>query len=97
MAKRKQPSRRPQAKHKKSGPSQLDKRGRLDQKNPQRTNSVQAKVPLVGPLLGLVSSMARVLDVRMAFRLSIIMAGMRYTRSRTMSVSTEGLNRQPWA
>ena len=77
MAKRKQPSRRPQAKHKKNrSSSQFDKRERLDRKNPQRKKTAKAKVPLVGPMLAHVCSMARMLDARMAFRLSIIMAGM---------------------
>jgi hypothetical protein len=77
MAKRKQPSHRPQAKHKTNGrPSQFDKRERLDQKNPKRKKTTQAKVPLIGPMLAHVNSMAHMLDARIAFRLSIMMAGM---------------------
>lgn len=77
MAKRKQPSHRPQAKHKKNrSSSQFDKRERLDRTNPRRKKTTKAKVPLVGPMLAHVNSMARMLDARMAFRLSIIMAGM---------------------
>lgn len=55
MAKRKPQPHRPQAKHKKSEPSQFDKRGRLSRPNAQRKKTTHAKVPLVGPLLGLVA------------------------------------------
>lgn len=77
MAKRKQPAHRPQAKHNKTGaPSQFDKRERLNRRNPQRKKTTKAWVPLVGPILALANAMAKHLDARMAFRLSIIMAGM---------------------
>ena len=38
--------------------------------------TVKAKVPLTGKMAVLVMSMTGMLDVRMAFRFSIIMAGM---------------------
>ena len=76
MAKGKKPSKRPQAKHKpKSRSSQHDKRKRLDTPNLRRKKTVKAKVPLTGKMAVLVTSMAGMLDSRMAFRLSIIMAG----------------------
>lgn len=88
MAKRKQPSPRPQAKHKKKrSPSQFDKRERLDQKNPRRKKTKRAKVPLVGPMLAHVMSMASMLDARMAFRLSIIMAGMMLADDRRVAAA----------
>ncbi len=63
MAKRKQPSARPQAKHKKNRcPSQFDTRERLNQRNPRRKKTKRAKVPLVGPMLAHVMSMANMLD-----------------------------------
>ncbi len=77
MAKGKKPSKRPQAQHKpKSRSSQHDKRKRLDTPNPRRKKIVKAKVPLTGKMAVLVASMTGMLDARMAFRLSIIMAGM---------------------
>ena len=77
MAKRKKQSKRPQAQHKPKSPSsQHDKRKRLDTPNPQRRKTAKAKVPLTGKMAVLVTSMAGMLDARMAFRLSIIMAGM---------------------
>lgn len=77
MAKRKRSSKRPQPRHKKSHqPSQFDKRARLAKTNPNRKSTTRAKVPLVGTLAGMVSSMSSMLDARIAFRLSIIMAGM---------------------
>lgn len=88
MVKRKQPARRPQVKHKKKrGPSQFDKRQRLDRKNPQRRKTTQAKVPLVGPMLAHVTSMACLLDARMAFRLAIIMAGMMLADDRRVAAA----------
>ncbi len=78
MAKRKRSSKRPQPRHKpKRSSSQFDKRQRLETPNPQRQKTKRAKVPLVGSLAAIVSSMAGLLDARMAFRLSIIMAGPR--------------------
>ena len=88
MAKRKEQSKRPQAKHKpKSRPSQHDKRKRLDTPNPRRKKTVKAKVPLTGMMAGLVASMASMLDARMAFRLSIIMAGMMLADDRRVAAA----------
>ena len=88
MAKRKKQSKRPQAKHKpKSRSSQHDKRKRLDTPNPQRKKTVKAKVPLTGMMHGMVASMASMLDRRMAFRLSIIMAGMMLADDRRVAAS----------
>ena len=76
MAKSKKQSERPQAQHKPKSPSsQHDKRKRLDTPNLRRKKTVKAKVPLTGKMAVLVTSMAGMLDSRMAFRLSIIMAG----------------------
>ena len=88
MAKRKKESKRPQAQHKaKSSPSQHDKRKRLDTRNPQRKKTVRAKVPLTGMMAGLVASMAGMLDARMAFRLSIMMAGMMLADDRRVAAA----------
>lgn len=87
MAKRKPQPHRPQAKHKKSGASQFDKRGRLSRPNAQRKKTTHAKVPLVGPLLSLVGSMVEMLDARTAFRLPIIMAGMMLSSDRRVASS----------
>ena len=77
MAKHKRSSKRPQARHKRKGnPSRFDKRERLSNPNPQRRRTDRAKVPLVGFLATMASSMSGMLDARLAFRLSIIMAGM---------------------
>lgn len=88
MAKRKKESNRPQAQHEpKNRSSQHDKRDRLKTPNPQRTKTVRAKVPLTGAMADLVTSMAGMLDVRMAFRLSIIMAGMMLADDRRVAAS----------
>ncbi len=88
MAKRKKQSKRPQAQHKpKSRPSQHDKRKRLDTPNPQRKKTLKAKVPLIGKMAVLVASMTGMLDARMAFRLSIIMAGMILADDRRVAAS----------
>ena len=88
MAKGKKPSKRPQAQHKpKSRSSQHDKRKRLDTPNPGRRKTVTAKVLLTGMISGLVTSMARMLDARMAFRLSIIMAGMMLADDRRVAAA----------
>ena len=77
MAKRKRFSKSSQPRHKrKLGPSQFDKRRRLNIPNPARRRTSQAKVPLVGALAAMACSMARMLDLRMGFRLAIVMAGM---------------------
>ena len=88
MAKGKKPSRRPQAQHKpKSRSSQHDKRKRLHTPNPQRKKTLKAKVPLTGTMAGLVTSMAGMLDARMAFRLSIIMGGMMLADDRRVAAA----------
>ena len=88
MAKRKTSAERPQAKHKpKSRSSQHGKRKRLDTRNPLRRKTVTAKVPLTGQMAVLVTAMARVLDSRTAFRLSIIMAGMMLADDRRVAAS----------
>ena len=88
MAKRKKQSKRPQAQHKsKSQPSQHDKRKRLDTPNPRRKKTVKAKVPLTGKMADLVTSMTGMLDARMAFRLSIIMAGMMLADDRRVAAA----------
>lgn len=77
MAKRKRTSKRPQAQHKKNRQaSQFDKRARLGKTNLARKKTTRARVPLVGTFADRVSSMASMLDSRVAFRLSVIMAGM---------------------
>lgn len=76
MAKRKRRGKRPQAQHsKKSPPSRHDKRERLAKRNTKRVSTESASVPLVGDLSELVNSMSRLLDARIAFRFSIVVAG----------------------
>jgi len=88
MAKRKRSSRRPQARHKRKGsPSRFDKRERLNNPNPARRRTDRAKVPLVGFLATMASSMAGMLDARTAFRLSIVMAGMMLADDRRVAAS----------
>jgi hypothetical protein len=88
MAKRKRSSTRPQPRHKRKGnSSRFDKRQRLDQANPERRKTTRAKVPLVGSLASMAFSMARMLNSRMAFRLSIIMAGMMLADDRRVAAS----------
>lgn len=88
MAKRKKSSKRPQPRHKrKLGPSQFDKRERLNTRNPQRTKTEQAKVPLVGALAGMASTMGARLDARTAFRLPIVMAGMMLAGGRRVAAA----------
>jgi hypothetical protein len=76
MANNKRKAKRPQARHKKSKPSRHDKRARLATPNPDRRHTKQAKFPLVGSLARAVTTVAAVLDVRIAFRLAIIVSGM---------------------
>ena len=76
MAQNKQPGKSPQARHgKKSTPSRHDKRERLGRPNPQRQRTEAASVPLVGMIADWAAEMGRLLDVRIAFRLPIILAG----------------------
>ena len=76
MAKRKRSSKRPQPKHKKQKKSQHDKRKRLQRPNPQRKKTTNAKVPLTGTMQTAVAVLQAVMDRRVAFRLTIIVAGM---------------------
>jgi hypothetical protein len=88
MAKRKQRSRIPQVKHKKKcRSSQFDKRQRLQNKNPHRKKTTQAKVPLVEPMLAFAGAMARALHAQSAFRLVIIMAGMMLANDRRVAAA----------
>ena len=88
MAKRKRSSKRRQARHKRKGnSSQFDRRHRLNTRNPRRKKTSRAKVPLVGALAATVSSMSRLLDSRMAFRLSIVMAGMMLADDRRVAAA----------
>jgi hypothetical protein len=77
MAKRKGSSKRPQAEHKRHlKKSQHDKRERLKRANPKRKKTTKAKVPLAGAMQTAVLVLQAVLDRRIAFRLSILVAGM---------------------
>ncbi len=88
MGNRKQSPKRPQAKHQsKNAKSQFDKRKRLDEPNPKRKKTSGARIPLVGSLAQKVASLAVGLDRRMAFRLSIIMAGMLLADDRRVAAS----------
>lgn len=75
MAKRKRSSKRPQAQHKRQKKSQHDKRARLRTRNPKRKKTTEAKVPLTGVMRSAVATLQSVMSPRMAFRLSIIIAG----------------------
>ena len=76
MANRKHKSNRPQPQHKKQKKSQHDKRKRLQRPNSKRKKTAHAKVPLTGAMQMVVSMLQAVMDRRIAFRLSIIVAGM---------------------
>lgn len=77
MAKRKHPSKRQQAQHKRNGKkSQHDKRKRLLRPNPNRQNTIRPRVSLTGAMQSAVSTLQAVMDRRIAFRLSIIVVGM---------------------
>jgi len=76
MAQRKRPGKTPQARHgKKSPSSRHDKRARLTRPNRQRRRTKAASVPLTGVVASLATAMGRLLDVRIGFRLSIVIAG----------------------
>lgn len=76
MAKRKQSRKIPQPQHgRQSSSSRHDKRSRLGKRDARRERTTAAKVPLVGELAELTLSMSRLLDVRIAFRLPIVIAG----------------------
>jgi hypothetical protein len=76
MAKSKRSSRRPQARHKQQSKSQHDKLKRLQRRNSERKKTTKAKVPLMGQMQAAVSRLQVFMDRRMAFRLSIVIAGM---------------------
>jgi len=77
MAKRKRSRKIPQPQHgPQSSGSRHDKRSRLGKRDPRRERTTAAKVPLVGELAEVTLSMSRLLDVRIAFRLPIVVAGM---------------------
>ena len=76
MAKSKRSSRRPQARHKKQSKSQHDKVTRLQRRNSKRKKTTKAKVALTGAMQAAVSQLQVFMDRRMAFRLSIVIAGM---------------------
>jgi hypothetical protein len=76
MANRKHKSKRPQPQHKKQKKSQHDKRKRLQHLNPNRKKTRRAKLPLIGVMRTAVGVLQAVMDRRIAFRLSIIVAGM---------------------
>jgi len=76
MAKHNRSSKRPQPRHKKQQKSQHDKRKRLNRRNPSRKKTKRAKVPLTGAMRNAVAALQSVMDRRIAFRLSIIVAGM---------------------
>jgi hypothetical protein len=60
---------------------------RLETQNPQQKKTAKAKVPLTVQTAVLVASMAGLLNVRMAFRLSIIMAGMMLADDRRVATA----------
>ena len=76
MAKRKHSPKRPQPQHKKQNKSRHDKRERLRRPNPNRKKTTDAKWPLTGAMQTAVCVLRAVMDRRIAFRLSIIVAGM---------------------
>ena len=77
MAKRKRSRKIPQAQHgPQSSGSRHDKRSRLGKRDPRRERTRVAKIPLVGELAEATLRMSRLLDVRIAFRLPIVVAGM---------------------
>ena len=76
MAKDKRSKKRPQPKHKKKSKSRHDKCKRLQRPNPNRKKTTNAKVPLTGAMRTAVGVLQAAMDPRMAFRLTIIVAGM---------------------
>ncbi len=88
MAKRNRRGKRPQAQHsKKSASSRHDKRERLTRRNAKRKSTRTADVPLVGSFAELVNSMSRLLDARIAFRFSIVVAGAMLANGRRTAAS----------
>jgi hypothetical protein len=78
MAKRKQSSRTPKARHKKKKTKAAQRRKveRLKRRNAKRRKTSRAKVALTGALHVAVSAMMAVLHPKCAFRLAMIVAGM---------------------
>jgi len=77
MAEHKRSSKRQQAQHKRKHKKSLhDKRKRLGCPNPDRQKTAEAKVPLTGTMQTAVLALQAVMDRRIAFRLTIIVAGM---------------------
>jgi len=76
MAKRKGSSKRLQRQHKQSKKSRHDKRVRLKRRNTSGRKTAEAKVPLTGTMQTAVLALQAVMDRRIAFRLTIIVAGM---------------------
>lgn len=75
MAQRRRRKNRPQFRHKSSRGSRHDRRSRLARLNPRRRRTTTALVPLVGWLATAVSVLRTALDARVAFRMSIVVAG----------------------
>ena len=77
MAKRTQPGKTPQPQHgPRSSGSRHDRRSRLAKRGARRRRTTAAKVSLVGELAACILAMSQMLDVRVAFRLPIVVAGM---------------------
>ena len=76
MAEHKGSSKRPQHQHKQSKKSRHDKRVRLKRRNTSRRKTAEAKVPLTGTMQIAVLVLQAVMDRRIAFQLTIIVAGM---------------------
>jgi len=88
MAKNKRQGRPPQPQHsKKSSRSRQDKRQRLVTPNTDRQLTRVASVPLVGSLAILTTAMSRLLDARIAFRFSIVVAGAMLATGRRTAAS----------
>ena len=76
MAKIKPSGRLPQAQHgDKSNSSQHDKRNRLGRRNKRRRDTTEPAVPLRGGPKTLADSIGHMLDVRITFRLPIVITG----------------------
>lgn len=82
MAKGKRKPRRPQPRHRKSGKSQHDRRARLDRHVADREPTLAARAPLTGALKAAVLLLRSLLDIRVGFRLPIIVSGMLLARGR---------------
>ncbi len=88
MAKRRQSGQPPQLQYgKKSIPSQHEKHTRLSRANPARIKTQVARAPLAGGNAIVVAAMQSLLDSRIGFRLSIVMAGALLARVRCTASS----------